>query len=111
MTETVMPKELVDALRPEFVAPLVGYLVSEGCKESGGLFELGAGLYTKLRWERTKGVVFKLDNSFTPAAIKAKIDEISSYANPTHPQNLTDVNWLEFLEGPFFFFATLYRLY
>jgi len=26
MTETVMPKEVVDALKPEYVAPFVAYL-------------------------------------------------------------------------------------
>lgn len=35
MTETVMPKELVDALKPEFVAPLVAYLAHDSCPENG----------------------------------------------------------------------------
>jgi len=29
MTETVMPKELVEALKPDYVAPLVAVLVSD----------------------------------------------------------------------------------
>jgi len=31
MTETVMPKELVEALKPDFVAPFVGYLCHDSC--------------------------------------------------------------------------------
>lgn len=30
MTATVMAQEIVDALKPEYVAPVVTYLVSEG---------------------------------------------------------------------------------
>ena len=43
MTETVLPKELVDQLKPEFVSPLVAWLCHEECDENGGLFEVGAG--------------------------------------------------------------------
>lgn len=50
MTETVMPKELVEALKPEYVAPLVAFLVHESCPESGSLFEVGAGYICKNRW-------------------------------------------------------------
>ena len=47
MTETVMPKELVEALRPDYVAPLVVALAHEECPESGSLFEVGAGYVGK----------------------------------------------------------------
>jgi len=50
MTETVMPKELVEALKPDYVAPLVALLVHEDCPESGSLFEVGAGYISKQRW-------------------------------------------------------------
>ena len=50
MTETVLPKEVLDNIKPEYVAPLVAYLVHDSCEENGGLFEVGAGYVTKLRW-------------------------------------------------------------
>ena len=40
MTETVMPPPLLEKLRPEAVAPLVGWLCAEESKESGSLFEV-----------------------------------------------------------------------
>jgi len=50
MTETVMPKEALDNLKPEYIVPLVAYLAHESCEESGSVFELGAGWIAKLRW-------------------------------------------------------------
>lgn len=55
LTETVMPPQLLETLRPEAVAPLVAWLCSESCKETGGLFEVGAGRFLKLGWLRTPG--------------------------------------------------------
>ena len=52
MTETVMPKEALDNLKPEYIVPLVGYLAHESCEETGSVFELGAGWIAKLRWQR-----------------------------------------------------------
>ena len=55
MTETVMPKEMIEALKPEYVSALVARLCHESSEESGGLFEVGGGFYSKLRWERSAG--------------------------------------------------------
>ena len=41
LTETVLPKELIDALRPEYVSPLLAWLCHESCEETGGLYEVG----------------------------------------------------------------------
>ena len=47
MTETVMPKEITEILKPELVAPLVAVLCHESCPESGALYEVGAGFIAK----------------------------------------------------------------
>ncbi|MBM4381213.1 MAG: SDR family oxidoreductase, partial [Deltaproteobacteria bacterium] len=65
LTETVLPKEVVDALKPEYVASLVGWLCHESCEETGALFEVGGGFYGKLRWERAEGKTFKLGREIT----------------------------------------------
>lgn len=50
MTETVMPKEVTEALKPDFVAPFVTYLCSDQCTDNGALYEVGAGFIAKQRW-------------------------------------------------------------
>jgi len=55
-TTQVWPQEMVDAFKPDFVAPLVGYLASEDCETSGELFEVSGGWAAQVRWERSGGV-------------------------------------------------------
>lgn len=50
MTATVMPAEVVEALKPDYVAPVVGFLVHDSCEENGSLLEVGAGYVCKMRW-------------------------------------------------------------
>lgn len=50
MTETVMPKEVTEALKPEYVAPLVLFLSHESCPVNGGLVDVGAGYVGVNRW-------------------------------------------------------------
>jgi hypothetical protein len=50
MTETILPKEALDQLKPDYIVPLVGFLCHESCKENGSIFEVGAGYMSKLRW-------------------------------------------------------------
>jgi 3-hydroxyacyl-CoA dehydrogenase/3a,7a,12a-trihydroxy-5b-cholest-24-enoyl-CoA hydratase len=90
MTETVMPKELVDALKPELVSPLVAWLCHDSCTETGSLFEVGGGVVNKLRWERTRGVAFKLGQKLTPEAVQDKFPQIISFEGASHPADLND---------------------
>lgn len=41
----IMILDLIDALKPSFVAPMVVWLCHENCPESGGVFEAAAGWY------------------------------------------------------------------
>ena len=89
LTETVLPKELIDALRPEYVSPLVAWLCHESCKETGGLFEVGGGYFAKLRWERTLGKKLKLGKPIPPEAIAAGWSEITDFGKSEHPADIT----------------------
>ncbi|XP_005376607.1 PREDICTED: peroxisomal multifunctional enzyme type 2 [Chinchilla lanigera] len=91
MTQTVMPEDLVQALKPEYVAPLVLWLCHESCEENGSLFEVGAGWIGKLRWERTLGALIRRKNeSETPEAVKANWEKICDFDNASKPQSIQE---------------------
>ena len=48
LTEGVLPPEVFEKLKPEFVAPLVLYLSSEGCRETGMIFNAGMGYFNRV---------------------------------------------------------------
>ena len=77
MTETVLPKELLDALKPEYVSALVAKLAHEATEDTGGLYEVGGGFYAKLRWERTAGKTFKLGRDITPEDVDSAWKDIT----------------------------------
>lgn len=70
MTETVMPADIINALKPEYVAPFVAYLVHESCEDNGALYEVGAGFVARNRWQRSAGVQYDIDK-LTPESVKA----------------------------------------
>ncbi|MBS1148339.1 MAG: Oxidoreductase, short chain dehydrogenase/reductase family protein [Myxococcaceae bacterium] len=90
LTETVLPKELVDQLKPELVSPLVAWLAHDSCEENGGLFEVGGGFMGKLRWERTEGKCFPVGRPLTPDAVAAAWGEITDFSKTTHPTNVNE---------------------
>ncbi|MBX3224911.1 MAG: SDR family NAD(P)-dependent oxidoreductase [Labilithrix sp.] len=90
LTETILPKNITDALKPEYVSPLVAWLAHESCEETGGLFEVGGGLYAKLRWERTEGKLFKLGREIKPEQIKKSWGVITDFDKSTHPANINE---------------------
>jgi NAD(P)-dependent dehydrogenase (short-subunit alcohol dehydrogenase family)/putative sterol carrier protein len=47
LTEDVMPPDLFEKSKPEFVAPIVLYLCSQECKETGAIFNSGMGYFNR----------------------------------------------------------------
>jgi 3-hydroxyacyl-CoA dehydrogenase/3a,7a,12a-trihydroxy-5b-cholest-24-enoyl-CoA hydratase len=89
MTETVLSKELIDALNPDYVVPLVAFLAHESCEETGGVFEVGAGYFAKLRWERTEGKAYKW-SEVSAENLRRDWEEITEFKNPDYPESLND---------------------
>uniref|UniRef100_A0AC34F578 SCP2 domain-containing protein n=1 Tax=Panagrolaimus sp. ES5 TaxID=591445 RepID=A0AC34F578_9BILA len=81
LTQTVMPEDLVQALKPEFVTPLVVYLTHETCTETGQIFEAGAGWYGTTQLYRGKGKVIP---HATAEDLKANWSSIVDMSNARH---------------------------
>ena len=90
LTETVLPRDMLENLKPEYVTPLVAWLAHEECQENGGLYEVGGGYFGKLRWERTEGKVFKLGREISPEAVRNAWDDVTDWKKATHPANITE---------------------
>ena len=91
MTSTVMPPDMLENLKPDWVVPLVAVLVHSSNKsETGGIFEVGGGHVAKLRWERAKGLLLRADDSLTPGAILAKWENVGDFSQPEHASGVAD---------------------
>jgi len=93
MTETILPPNLLEALKPDYVAPVVAYLVHESCQETGGIYELGAGFLAKIRLQRARGVTFPIDQPFTPENVRDGFAEALDFSEgATNPSNTNEAS-------------------
>lgn len=91
MTQTVMPPDMLELLKPEWVVPLVAVLVHpSNKKETGSIFEVGGGHVAKLRWERAKGALLKTGQTLTPGAIIQKWKDVNDFSQPSYPDGVAD---------------------
>ncbi|KAL9112900.1 MAG: hypothetical protein Q9187_007705, partial [Circinaria calcarea] len=91
MTETVMPPDILENLRPDWVVPLVAVLVhSSNQHETGSIFEVGGGHIAKLRWERAKGALLKTGPTLTPGAVLKKWNKVNDFSEPSYPTGPAD---------------------
>jgi multifunctional beta-oxidation protein len=77
LTRTVMPEDVVQALKPEYVAPLVVALCSDKVPTpTGGLYEVSSGWVATTRWQRSGGYRFPIDVNLSPEDV-FKVSEAS----------------------------------
>jgi NAD(P)-dependent dehydrogenase (short-subunit alcohol dehydrogenase family) len=70
MTEDIMPPQLLEVLEPENVSPLVGYLASEACTDTGRIFSVGGGYIARVAIVEGQGATFPA--GFTPDDVAAE---------------------------------------
>jgi multifunctional beta-oxidation protein len=79
MTRTVRSEEQVQAMKPEYVAPLIAVLCSDKCPTpTGKLYESGSGWFAETRWQRTRGVDFPHDKGVPSAEAVLEVIRFSS---------------------------------
>ncbi len=77
MTEDIMPPALLEKLEPEYVSPLVAYLASETCPETGRIFSVGGGYIARVALLEGAGATF--DHVPTPEDVAdawARIEDV-----------------------------------
>ena len=91
MTQTVLPPDILENLKPDWVVPLVAVLVHRSNQhETGSIFEVGGGHIAKLRWERAKGALLKTGPSLTPGAILKRWKDVHDFSTPEYPNGVAD---------------------
>ncbi|EHK97373.1 putative Peroxisomal hydratase-dehydrogenase-epimerase [Glarea lozoyensis 74030] len=81
MTRTILPEEMVQAFKPDYIAPLVVALCSDKVPSNptGGLYEVGSGWVGQTRWQRTGGHGFPVDVKLTPEAVLKQWKRITDF--------------------------------
>ncbi|KAK4189287.1 hypothetical protein QBC35DRAFT_493690 [Podospora australis] len=92
MTKTILPEELVQAFKPEYIAPVVLALCSDQVPNpTGGLYEVGSGWVGQTRWQRTGGHGFPVDVPLTPEAVVKNWNDIVTFdSRADHPEKTQD---------------------
>jgi hypothetical protein len=78
MTENLMPPEIMEKLKPEFIAPLVLCLCSEANTTSKMIFNCAGGWYSRTEILCSQGITLEDDNrDILPEDIMARWDEVT----------------------------------
>ena len=75
MTEDVMPPALLERLEPDHVSPLVAYLASEVCTDTGRIYSVGGGYMARVAILEGEGATF--DGVPTPDDVADAWDRIN----------------------------------
>lgn len=89
MTATIMPPNLLELFKPEFVAPMVAWACSEKCAFSGYTFVAGAGYFSRTAFMEGPGVFFSPEEPITLEMIDQNIDKIASLEGAITYDNAT----------------------
>ena len=95
MTEKVLPSHILDKLSPEKIAPLVLFLSSNECPSNGSIYEVAAGLFAQIKWQRSNGLYLNpSDDNLTPELILENFNQIFNFngKGTDYPIMLKDYN-------------------
>ena len=79
LTEDILPPPVFEKMKPEYVTPVVLYLCSEQCEDSGTIINAGLGYFSKSAMMTNNGVILPVaDGAPQPEEIMSKWDEITN---------------------------------
>jgi putative sterol carrier protein len=90
LTDDILPPDLKEKLKPEYVSPLVLYLCSQGCTETGMIFNAGMGSFNRAAVLTGPGaVVGDGKTPPTPEQIHQQWDAINELGGAVESYNAT----------------------
>ena len=91
LTEDILPPDYLDKLKPELVAPMALFLVSEKCPVSGNVYNAGMGSFNRAAMLTGPGVVVG-DGQEIPTAeqLVSQWDHITSLKGAKEYRNVTE---------------------
>jgi NAD(P)-dependent dehydrogenase (short-subunit alcohol dehydrogenase family)/acyl dehydratase len=82
LTADILPPDFIDKLKPELVAPLALYLVSEQCPVSGNVYNAGMGYFNRAAILTGPGTrVSDGENKFAPEQLLAQWEKLTDLQN------------------------------
>ncbi|XP_060533989.1 peroxisomal multifunctional enzyme type 2-like isoform X2 [Cylas formicarius] len=93
LTQDILPPEIYDELKPELIAPVVGYLSHESCSENGSIIEAAAGWAGKCSIVRSNGSVLRsnIKDNVTLENVKENWGKIVDMSDAKTFQSIQDV--------------------
>ena len=89
LTEDVLPPDLFEKMKPEYVTPMVVYLSSEDCPVSGGIYNVGMGFFNRVAVATGPGaVVAGEDDAPSLEAVAKRMSVISDNSDPRYYDQL-----------------------
>ena len=76
MTESLLPPDVGQWMKPELVSPMVAWLCSEECDQNGEIMAATAGGYARVQYFVTEGVQFDPAEPVSVEMIQQSIDQI-----------------------------------
>jgi len=89
MTATVMPPDMVEKLKPDYVSPIVAYMCSEECTDSGIVFVAGAGYFSRAVMVEGPGITLDAKKGISIEDIRDRLEDIKKLegAQPFNQSN------------------------
>ena len=91
LTEDVLPPEMFEKMKPEYVTPILVYLCSEQCEESGAIYNAGVGIFNRVQLMNGDPVVVGDGNSIpTAEEVFAEMGRINNMEKTTYYDSIGD---------------------
>lgn len=88
LTQDILPENLFNQLKPEYIAPVTCFLTHESCEENGGVFESAGGFIGRYRWSRSSGKTFIPPESLTLESVRDSWAQVTDMRHSSMPSSV-----------------------